>query len=135
MSSPQEIWQSLRHHGPKGPALKVAGEIQKFKDWIKRRSEPIWTPLCGFWASSSGRTPSRPCAFGGEAVRRRRVEPADCGSHLRADGKLLSTPQIASAIIEVKGYGHEAKPALVRRVRQFKSPHAHRQMVDKIGDV
>ena len=30
----------------------------------------------------------------------------------RADGKPLSTPQIADSIIAVKGYGHEAKPAL-----------------------
>ena len=35
----------------------------------------------------------------------------------RANGKPLSTPEIAEAIIEAKGYGHEAKPALVRRVR------------------
>jgi hypothetical protein len=35
----------------------------------------------------------------------------------RADGKPLSTPDIADAIIAAKGYGQEARPALIRRVR------------------
>jgi hypothetical protein len=35
----------------------------------------------------------------------------------RADGKPLSNAEIADAIIAFKGYGHEAKHALIRRVR------------------
>jgi hypothetical protein len=35
----------------------------------------------------------------------------------RADGKPLITPDIADAIIAAKGYVHEAKAALIRRVR------------------
>ena len=51
----------------------------------------------------------------------------------RADGKALS--QIADAIIAVKGYGHEAKPALIRRVRANLSYLArHRQSVVKTGE-
>ena len=53
----------------------------------------------------------------------------------RAEGKPLSTPQIAAAIIEVKGYGHEAKPALCRRVRANLSYlMRQRGAVDKIGN-
>lgn len=50
----------------------------------------------------------------------------------RADGKPLSTPKIADAIIAVKGYGHEA---LIRRVRanlSYLLPT--RGVVDKIGE-
>jgi hypothetical protein len=53
----------------------------------------------------------------------------------RADGKPLSTPQIADRIIAVKGYGHEAKTALIRRVRANLSYLLrHRQAVEKTGD-
>jgi hypothetical protein len=50
----------------------------------------------------------------------------------RADGKPLSTPKIADAIIAVKGYGHEA---LIRRVRANLSYLLRtRGAVDKIGE-
>lgn len=35
----------------------------------------------------------------------------------RADGKPLSNVEIAAAIVAAKGYGQEALPALIRRVR------------------
>jgi len=35
----------------------------------------------------------------------------------QAEGQPLSTPEIAQAIIDAKGYGQEAKHALIRRVR------------------
>jgi hypothetical protein len=53
----------------------------------------------------------------------------------RADGKPQSTPQIADAIIEVKGYGEDAKYALIRRVRANLSYLLrHRGNVEKIGN-
>lgn len=53
----------------------------------------------------------------------------------RADGKPLSTPEIADAIIAAKGYGHEAKHALVRRVRANLSYlRREKKSVAKTGD-
>ena len=53
----------------------------------------------------------------------------------RAEGQPLAVPKIADAIIAAKGYGHEARPALIRRVRANLSYLLrHRQAVDKIGN-
>lgn len=53
----------------------------------------------------------------------------------RAEGTPLSTHQIAASLIAVKGYGHEAKPALIRRVRANLSYlMRQRGAVDKIGN-
>lgn len=51
----------------------------------------------------------------------------------RANGTPLSTPDIADAIIAAKGYGHEAKPALIRRVRANLSYLLRRGSVQKEG--
>jgi hypothetical protein len=53
----------------------------------------------------------------------------------RANGVALSTPDIAEAIIAAKGYGHEAKHALIRRVRANLSYLLrHRKSVVKTGE-
>jgi len=52
----------------------------------------------------------------------------------RADGKPISTPAIADAIIAAKGYGHEAKHALIRRVRANLSYLLRHNRVAKIGN-
>ena len=53
----------------------------------------------------------------------------------RANGKPLSTPAIADAIIVAKGYGKEAKHALIRRVRANLSYLLrHRSAVEKTGN-
>ena len=53
----------------------------------------------------------------------------------RANGMALSTPEIADAIIEAKGYGHEAKHALIRRVRANLSYLLrHRKTIQKTGE-
>jgi hypothetical protein len=68
----------------------LAGEIVKFKQGIRDREEQL--------------------AHLDATLRI--LDPAT-----GRDGKPLSTPEIADAIIAVKGYGHEAKHALIRRVR------------------
>lgn len=53
----------------------------------------------------------------------------------RADGKALSTPAVADSIIAAKGYGSEAKYALIRRVRANLSYLLrHREAVEKVGN-
>jgi hypothetical protein len=53
----------------------------------------------------------------------------------RANGKPLSIPAICDAIIAAKGYGQEAKHALIRRVRANLSYLLrHREAVEKIGN-
>jgi hypothetical protein len=53
----------------------------------------------------------------------------------RANGVALSTPDIADAIIATKGYGHDAKHALVLRVRANLSYLLrHRKAVEKTGN-
>ena len=52
----------------------------------------------------------------------------------RANSKALSTPAIADAIIASKGYGAEAKYALIRRVRANLSYLLrHREAVEKVA--
>jgi hypothetical protein len=50
--------------------------------------------------------------FGGGELKRLVIDALR-----KADGKALSTPEIADAIIVAKGYGTESKTALIRRVR------------------
>jgi hypothetical protein len=53
----------------------------------------------------------------------------------RANGQPLSNPEIAASIVEHKGYGEAALPALAHRVRaNLNYLYRHRQLVRKSGD-
>lgn len=52
----------------------------------------------------------------------------------RADGVTLSNLDIAKAIVETKGYGHDSLPALARRVRANLSYLLRGGRVAKTGD-
>jgi len=97
----------------------LAGEIVKFKQGIRDRQEQlshldatlrILDPE--YRASTVAPKRLRQVKLFGGGELNRLIHDA-----LRRAGEPLSTPEIAEAIIAAKGYGHEAKHALVRRVR------------------
>jgi hypothetical protein len=116
----------------------LAGEIQRFKQGIRDREEQL-THL-----DATLRVLDPSYRVGTIAPKRLRQVKLFGGGELnrliidalrRANGKPLSTPQIAGAIIAVKGYGEEAKYALIRRVRANLSYLLrHRESVEKIGN-
>ena len=116
----------------------LAGEIQRHKDAIRHGEEQlahldatlrILDPEYRADTIAPKRI-RRVKLFGGGELNRLIIDALR-----RADGKPLSTPQIADAIIAAKGYGHEAKPALIRRVRANLSYLLRqRGAVDKIGN-
>ncbi|MCK9916266.1 hypothetical protein MXD81_44655 [Microbacteriaceae bacterium K1510] len=116
----------------------LAGEIQRFKDGIKHREQQlahmdatlrILDPEYRADTIAPKRI-RRVKLFGGGELNRLIIDALR-----RANGEALSTPQIADAIIAAKGYGHEAKPALTRRVRANLSYLLwKRRAVEKIGD-
>ncbi len=115
----------------------LAGEIVRFKQGIRDREEQ----LAHLDATLRILDPSyrantiapkrirRVKLFGGGELNRL-IHDA-----LRRAGKPLSTPEIAEAIIEAKGYGHDAKHALIRRVRANLSYLLRKRgSVQKTGD-
>lgn len=98
----------------------LAGEIVKFKQGIRDRQDQlshldatlrILDPDYRADTIAPKRI-RRVKLFGGGELNRLILDALR-----RADGTPLSTPEIADAIIEAKGYGHEARPGLIRRVR------------------
>lgn len=115
----------------------LAGEIVQFKDGIRHREEQ----LAHLDATLRILDPD----YRAETIAPKRIRRVKLfgGGELnrlisdalrRADGKPLSTPQIADAIIAAKGYGHDAKAALCRRVRANLSYLLRQGRVEKKGD-
>lgn len=116
----------------------LAGEIIKFKQGIRDRLEQlshldaVLRVLDPEYRADTipPKNIRRVKLFGGGELNRLILDALR-----RADGTPLSTPEIADAIIAAKGYGHEAKHALVRRVRANLSYLIrHRKAVIKTGD-
>jgi hypothetical protein len=116
----------------------LAGEIERFKSSIRHNEEQLsHLDATLRILDPSYRADSLPPKrlrrvklFGGGELNRLILDALR-----RAEGKPLSTPEIAEAIIVVKGYGHEAKPALIRRVRANLSYLLrHRSAVQKTGN-
>jgi hypothetical protein len=116
----------------------LAGEIARFKQGIRDREEQL-THLDAtlrildpsYRADTIAPKRIRAVKLFGQGELNRLIVDA----LRRAGEKPLSTPQIADAIIAAKGYGHEAKHALIRRVRANLSYlMRQRQAVDKIGN-
>lgn len=98
----------------------LAGEVQQFKEAIRHRLDS----LAHIDATLRILDPSyradtvapkrlrRVKLFGGGELNRLILDTLR-----KAEGRPLSNMEIAKAIIEVKGYGHDSLPALGRRVR------------------
>jgi hypothetical protein len=116
----------------------LAGEIEQFKQGIRDRSEQlshldatlrILDP--DYRADTIAPKRLRRVKLFGQGELNRLI----IDSLRRANGVALSTPEIADAIIAAKGYGHEAKTALTRRVRANLSYLLrHRKTVQKRGE-
>lgn len=116
----------------------LAGEIERFKQGIRDREEQlshldatlrVLDPEYRADTIAPKRL-RRVKLFGGGELNRLIIDALR-----KADGKPLSTPAIADAIIAAKGYGHAAKPALIRRVRANLSYLLkHRGSIEKTGN-
>lgn len=124
-------------HALKVRRATLAGEIQQFKEGIRHRTEQlahldatlrILDPDYRADTIAPKRL-RRVKQFGGGELNRLIADALR-----RVDGEPLSTPQIADSIIEMKGYGHEARAALIRRVRANLSYLLRQGRVEKIGD-
>jgi hypothetical protein len=116
----------------------MAGEIQQFKEAIRHREGALahldaTLRLLDPEYRADTLAPKRlrrVKLFGNGELNRLIIDALR-----RAEGQPLAVPKIADAIIAAKGYGHEAKPALIRRVRANLSYLLrHRGAVDKIGN-
>jgi hypothetical protein len=116
----------------------LAGEIERFKQGIRDREDQ----LSHLDATLRVLDPSyRADTIAPKRLRRVKLFGNGELNRLildalrRANGKALTTPQIAEAIIATKGYGHEAKHALIRRVRANLSYlQRKRRLVSKTGE-
>jgi hypothetical protein len=125
-------------HALKDRRATLAGEIVRFKQGIRDREDQlshldatlrILDPEYRADTIAPKRI-RRVKLFGGGELNRLIIDALR-----RADGKALSTPAIADAIIAAKGYGQEAKHALIRRVRANLSYLLrHRSAVEKTGN-
>jgi len=115
----------------------LAGEIEQFKSGIRHRVEQlahldatlrILDPEYRADSIAPKRI-RRVKLFGGGELNRLIADALR-----RADGSPLSTPAICDAIIAAKGYGEEAKHALIRRVRANLSYLLRHGRVQKIGN-
>jgi len=107
-------------HALKDRRATLAGEVQKFKQAIRDREKQlshldaalrILDP--DYRADTVPPKRLRQVKlFGGGELNRLILDALR-----RADGRPLSNREIAASIVEVKGYGAEALPALARRVR------------------
>jgi len=114
----------------------LAGEIESFKQGITDREEM----LSHLDATLRALDPSyradtvapkklrRVKLFGGGELNRLILDA------LRRGGKPLTNVEIAAAIVTAKGYGEEAMPALIRRVRANLSYLLRREAVTKTGN-
>jgi hypothetical protein len=125
-------------HALKDRRATLAGEVIQFKEGIRYRLEQlshldatlrILDP--DYRADSLPPKGLRQVKlFGGGELNRLIIDALR-----RADGKPLSTPEIAEAICVAKGYGHESKGALARRVRANLSYLLrHRGSIEKVGE-
>jgi len=115
----------------------LAGEIQQFKEGIRYREEQ----LAHMDAVLRELDPSyradtiapkrlrRVKLFGGGELNRLIRDALRKG-----EGKAMSPGQITDAIIEAKGYGSEARHALIRRVRANLSYLKRLRRVEKVGN-
>jgi hypothetical protein len=115
----------------------LAGEIEQFKQGIHDREEM----LAHLDATLRALDPSyradtvapkrirRVKLFGGGELNRLILDALRKG-----DGKPLTNVEIAAAIVAAKGYGEEAMPALIRRVRANLSYLRRQERVTKTGD-
>src|SRR4051794_38396486 len=125
-------------HALKDRRATLAGEIVRFKQGIRDREDQlshldatlrILDPEYRADTVAPKRI-RRVKLFGGGELNRLIIDALR-----RADGKAISTPAIADAIIVAKGYGKEAKHALIRRVRANLSYLLrHRSAVEKTGN-
>ncbi len=115
----------------------LAGEIVRFKQGIHDRQEQlahldatlrILDP--GYRSDTIAPKRLRQVKLFGQGQLNRLIHDA----LRRAEGKPLSVPEIADAIIVAKGYGQEAKHALIRRVRANLSYLRRRGTVEKTGE-
>jgi hypothetical protein len=133
-----ELGNKYAIHALKDRRATMAGEINQFKEAIRYREEQ----LSHLDATLRVLDPSyradtlppkrlrRVKLFGGGELNRLIIDALR-----RADGKPLSTPEIADAIIVAKGYGTESKYALIRRVRANLSYLLRtRKSIVKIGE-
>jgi hypothetical protein len=123
---------SLKHR-----RATMAGEIEQFKEGIRYREEQLshldavlreLDP--SYRAETIAPKKLRRVHLFGKGELNRLILDA-----LRRGGEQAMKPgQIAETIIEVQGYGEEAKPALIRRVRaNLGYLQRQRGLVDKIG--
>jgi hypothetical protein len=115
----------------------LAGEIESFKQGITDREEM----LSHLDATLRALDPSyradtvapnklrRVKLFGGGELNRLILDALRKG-----EGKPLTNVEIAAAIVAAKGYGEEAMPALIRRVRANLSYLRRQERVAKTGD-
>ena len=115
----------------------LAGEIESYKQGITDREEM----LSHLDATLRALDPSyradtvapkklrRVKLFGGGELNRLILDALRKG-----DGKPLTNVEIAAAIVTAKGYGEEAMPALIRRVRANLSYLRRNERVTKTGD-
>jgi len=125
-------------HALKDRRATLAGEIIRFKQGIHDREEQlshldatlrILDPEYRADTIAPKRI-RRVKLFGGGELNRLIIDALR-----KANGNPISTPQIADAIIVAKGYGEEAKYALIRRVRaNLTYLLRHRKAVEKIGN-
>jgi hypothetical protein len=114
----------------------LAGEIESYKQGITDREEM----LSHLDATLRALDPSyradtvapkklrRVKLFGGGELNRLILDA------LRTGGKPLTNVEIAAAIVTAKGYGEEAMPALIRRVRANLSYLLRNDRVTKTGN-
>jgi hypothetical protein len=116
----------------------LAGEIVRFKEGIRYREEQlahmdaVLRELDPTYRADTiaPKRLRRVKLFGGGELNRLILDALR-----RSNGKPLKPGQIADAIIKVKGYGKEARHALIRRVRANLSYLLrHRKQVHKIGN-
>src|SRR5262245_46438258 len=124
-------------HALKDRRATLAGEIAHFKQGIRDREDAlahldatlrILDPEYRADTIAPKRL-RRVKLFGGGELNRLIIDALR-----KANGAPLSTPEIADAIIAAKGYGEDAKPALIRRVRANLSYLRRGSRVEKTGN-
>jgi hypothetical protein len=115
----------------------LAGEIESFKQGIYDREEMLAHPDATLRAldpsyradTVAPKKLRRVKLFGGGELNRLILDALRKG-----EGKRLTNVEIAAAIVAAKGYGEEAMPALIRRVRANLSYLRRNDRVAKTGD-
>jgi hypothetical protein len=140
MGEDQTVIKTNRYavHALKDRRATLAGEILRFKQGIRDREEQlshldatlrILDPEYRADTVAPKRI-RRVKLFGNGELNRLIIDALR-----QADGRLLSTPAIADSIIVAKGYGSEAKHALIPRVRaNLCYLLRRREAVEKVGN-